>query len=457
MRFQNLARFPDIGSNSYLLEMGSTRIILDAGTHPKHTGKDTLPLFESIDQDSVDGILVSHPHLDHIGSLPVLMQQQEHAAVAMTAETREFGAALLHNSVNVMKSQREELNEPDYPLYSHRKVDELERLWFTRAPGEEFSLGEIDRVRCEFYRAGHVLGAVGVHLKGDNEDVFYTGDVHFEDQTMTRKAEFPEHSFDTLIIETTRGGLARSPDYSREREKNRLGDSIQKTIDRGGAVLIPVFAFGKTQEVLLMVKELQDEGQLPITPVHIGGLSTKMSTIADRFIDAEGRNHQGYSILRDFPDLHILPRGQREPEFHPGHIYALSSGMVSEHTVSHRFAKRVLNSDKNSIFFVGYADSETPGGRILAAGQGGRVRLDPNRDHGTPILCEVDKFDFSGHAPRDQIVDYVLRCQPKNVILVHGDPEARGWFRQELEARNNAIRVILPEPGEIVEIDSAPQ
>ena len=207
MRFHNLARFADIGSNSYLVEIGSTRIVLDAGTHPKHTGRDTLPLFETIEQDSVDGILISHPHLDHIGGLPVLMQQQVSAAVAMTPETRESGSALLHNSVNVMKSQRDELDEPDYPLYSHRKVDELERLWFTRSPGEVFSLGEVDRVQCEFYRAGHVLGAVGVHLQGENESVFYTGDVHFEDQTMTRKAEFPEESFDTLIIFLRQGSI----------------------------------------------------------------------------------------------------------------------------------------------------------------------------------------------------------------------------------------------------------
>jgi len=454
MRFHNLARFADIGSNSYLVEIGSTRIVLDAGTHPKHTGRDTLPLFETIEQDSVDGILISHPHLDHIGGLPVLMQQQVSAAVAMTPETRESGSALLHNSVNVMKSQRDELDEPDYPLYSHRKVDELERLWFTRSPGEVFSLGEVDRVQCEFYRAGHVLGAVGVHLQGENESVFYTGDVHFEDQTMTRKAEFPEESFDTLIIETTRGGLARDPEYTREKEKQRLGESIRNAIERGGAVLLPVFAFGKTQEVLFMIEELREEGLLPMTPVHIGGLSTKMSHIADQFADSEGRNHQGYSLLREFPDLHILPRGQKEPEFHPGHIYALSSGMMSEHTVSHRFAKRILDSEKNAIFFVGYADSETPGGRILAAGQNGRVRLDSHRDHETPIQCEINRFDFSGHAPRDQIVDYVLRCNPKNVILVHGDPQARAWFQDELEARTSGMRIILPAPGETVDTSS---
>ena len=452
MRLHNLARFPDIGSNSYLLEFGETRIVLDAGTHPKHTGLDTLPLFERIEDHTVDGILVSHPHLDHIGGLPVLMRQQPEAAVAMTPETRASGSALLHNSVNVMKAQRDELHEPSYPLYSHRQVDELERLWFSRSPGETFSLGDGDRVEVEFHRAGHVLGAVGVHLRWRDREVFYTGDVHFENQTMTRAAKFPVSSFDTLIVETTRGGQARPHDYSREKEKLRFGETIRETLEKGGAVLVPVFAFGKTQEVLFMIEELREEGVLPTVPVHIGGLSTKMSLIADRFPDSEGRMHRDYSILREFPELRVLPRGQREPEFHPGHIYALSSGMMSEHTVSHRFAQRILRSEKNAILFVGYADAETPGGRILAAGQGGGVRMREHSDHETPIECRIERFDFSGHAPRDQIADYVTACDPRQVVLVHGDPEARGWFERELSERLPRTRVILPSPGQEIDL-----
>lgn len=456
MLFKNLARFPDIGSNSYLLDFGETRIVLDAGTHPKHTGRDTLPRFEEIEPDSVDAIFVSHPHLDHIGGLPVLMQQQISAAVAMTAPTRESGAALLHNSVNVMQSQKEELNEPAYPLYSHRRVNEYERLWFTRGTSEVFSIGTRDRIECEFYPAGHVQGAVGIRMESSMHTVFYTGDVHFEDQTMTKAAEFPTKDIDTLIVETTRGGYERDPDYTREQEKQRLGESIRKTIERGGAVLIPVFAFGKTQELLLMLQELREAGKIPHVPVHIGGLSTRMSQIADRFSESEERLHRGTRLLDDFEDLHILPRGHLEPEFHPGRIYALSSGMMSEHTVSNRFARHILRSDKHSLIFVGYADSETPAGKILSVGQGGRVQLDAKRDHESVIECEVHRFDFSGHAPRDQIADYVVTCRPENVILVHGDPTARAWFKTELCRRLPESRVILPKPGEEISLGSRP-
>ena len=450
MLFQNLARFPDIGSHSYLLEFGGTRVVLDAGTHPKHVGRETLPLFEKLDPDSVDAILITHPHLDHIGGLPILMQQQPGAAVAMTEPTRQSGAALLHNSVNVMKAQKRELGVSSYPLYTHRQLNELERFWYTRSAGEIFSVGHKDRVECGFHQAGHVLGAVGIRLEHGGKSVFYTGDVHFEDQTMTRAARFPTEDIDALIIETTRGDHPRRHDYTREDEKNRLGEKIADTIERGGTVLLPVFAFGKTQELLFMLHELREAGVIPTVPIHIGGLSTAMSRIADEFCDHEGRYHRGFRLLDSIEDLRVLPRGHREPEFHRGQIYALSSGMMAENTVSHRFARRILSSPENSILFVGYADEETPGGRILETGQGGRVQLDADRDHETPILCEIERFDFSGHSPRDQIADYAVACNPETVVLVHGDTAARNWFLDELKERLPHSRVVIPQPGESI-------
>lgn len=451
MRFTNLAAHPDIGANSYLLELGETRFILDAGTHPKHTGRDTLPLYEDLPRGFLDAILISHPHLDHIGALPVLMREQPDAAVVMTELTRDHGDVLLHNSVNVMKAQREELNEPLYPLYTHGQVESCVKRWMTREPGERFSFGDRDRVSVEFFPAGHVLGAVGMRIEAEGHRIFYTGDVHFEDQTITRGARFPTEKVDTLIIETTRGDHQRAADYTRAAEKRRFAASLRATIEGGGSVLIPVFAFGKTQELLLMLKELMDEGEIPPVPVHIGGLSTKMTEVTDRHCDHPDRLHPGYRILKDFPELLRLGRG-REPDLRPGEIYALSSGMMSEHTVSHRFARRVLASERNAILFVGYADADAPGGRILGAGQGGRVAMSSDSAHESEIRCAVERFDFSGHAPREQLADYAVACAPKTVILVHGDESARGWFVGELANRLPGTRLIIPAPGQEIEL-----
>ncbi len=453
MHFQNLARYPDIGSNSYLLQLGETRIVLDAGSHPKHTGLDTLPHHNDIDVDSVDSILISHPHLDHIGSLPCLVRDQKNATVLMSEATLESGSALLHNSVNVMQSQRSELNEVNYPLYTHKEIDKMERQWLTREPNRPFSIGEADPVGCEFFHAGHVLGAVGIKFDYKGKTIFYTGDVHFEDQTMTKAADFPREKIDTLVMETTRGNSPRAPDYTREKEKSRLGSIINETLDGNGSVLIPVFAFGKTQEILLMLKELTEAGDIPQVPVHIGGLSTKMTRIADKYCDHEGRHHSGYGIIGNFPDLQILQRGRREPEFSPGHIYAISSGMMSEHTVSNRFAKHILSDPKNSLLFVGYADPSTPAGRIQQTAPGDSVLLDENTGYEMMLNCRVEKFDFSGHSTREQLIDYAIDCQPERVILVHGDPDAKNWFKEELQAKMPQSEIVIPSPGERIPLD----
>lgn len=450
MRFQNLARHPDIGANSYLIEFGETRFVLDSGTHPKHSGKASLPLFESIQESAIDAIFVSHPHLDHIGSLPCLFQRHPEAVVVMTEGSRQAGRALLHNSVNVMTALRTELDEPMYPLYSHRDVDDQYRNWMVKPLRTPFNFGEVDRVTCEFFHAGHVLGAVGICFTHEGRKSFYTGDVHFEDQTMTRGAAFPAEGIDDLIIESTRGDSERAADYSREREKQRLGEVIDETIAGGGAVLIPVFAFGKSQEVAMMMKELMDEGRIPRSPVHIGGLSSKMTAISDEYTECPERLHQDFRLLREFPELRVMAKGKSEPEYRPGHIYALSSGMMSENTVSNRFASRILPSRRDTLVFVGYADPETPAGIIQQSQPGERIVLNSKSGKGYELNCRVERFDFSGHACRDSLVDYAVTLAPERVILVHGDPAAKGWLQQEIRKKLPEAEVLIPAPGEVI-------
>jgi len=124
LKFLNLTRRTEIGANSYYLEIGGHRLVLDCGMHPKNTGEDALPCFKAIAGRDVEAIVISHAHQDHIGTLPVVMRRFPRARVFMTEATAEVGSVLLHNSVNVMTRQREEIGEASYPLLPIEKLTE---------------------------------------------------------------------------------------------------------------------------------------------------------------------------------------------------------------------------------------------------------------------------------------------------------------------------------------------
>jgi predicted metal-dependent RNase len=252
-----------------------------------------------------------------------------------------------------------------------------------------------------------------------------------------------------LIVETTRGAQQRAPGYDRHHEENEFAEAIQRVIDRKGSVLIPVFAMGKTQEVLGMLHRFKSEGLIHHnTPVYIGGLGTKMTHIYDRYCDVSRRHLPGFRFLKDM-DIEGANRKRTGPiPFTNGCIYALSSGMMSEKTVSNVFARQgVLENKKHGLFFVGYADPETPGGRIRAAKNGDEVLLDPAFPP-VKLRCEMRTFDFSGHSTREAIMDYIAKVRPKKAFLVHGDDDAVEWFRAEIHKNLPHTEAIVPLPGE---------
>ncbi|MEJ6570768.1 MAG: MBL fold metallo-hydrolase [Akkermansiaceae bacterium] len=445
MIFQSLLRRNEIGANSYLVELGGKRIILDSGMHPKEEGLDSLPAHHELPPNSIDSIFVSHSHLDHSGSLPVLMRDQPDADVFMTPATSKLVDALLHNSVNVMESKRIELGITDYPFYGHRELDRYEKRWRTFNYERPFQLG--DKVRATFHDAGHILGSSGVMLETMDKRVFYTGDVQFEKQTLIPGANLPEDDIDVLIIETTRGASPRGEGYDRHEEENRFADSINKCLQGGGSVLVPVFAMGKTQEVMSMIHRFKGEGRIPDAPVYIGGLSTKMTLIFDEFADSTPRNNPGFRVLKDMEVKTGGKRRKRAPIVNnPGCIYALSSGMMTEKTVSNNFARGFIDNPKNTLLFVGYADPASPAGHIRAGKTGDMINLDPEQPP-VQMNCPMEIFDFSGHATRDDLLNYILRVKPKKTLLVHGDIAATEWFAEQLKEKLPDSEVIIPTPG----------
>jgi len=448
MIFKSLCRHAGIGANSYLLETRDAKVVLDAGMHPKHEGLAAVPQYHFLEAGSVDSIVITHSHLDHVGTLPVFLEDQPQAEVFLTPETAELAGVMLHNSVNVMQSKRIEHGITEYPLFDHRELDRITEVFEARGIERPFDLDRQGTMRATFHDAGHILGSVGVTIQAAGKRVMYTGDVNFEDSTIQKGAMFPEEPVDALIVETTRGEQARDPGYHRRNEEDAFAEAIARVLARKGSVLVPVFAMGKTQEVLAMLHRFKTEGRIPNhTPVYIGGLSTKMTHVYDRFSDVSRRHLPGFRFLKDM-DIQGSEKKRKGPiPFGSGCIYALSSGMMSENTVSNIFARQgILENKRHGLFFVGYADPETPGGRIRIAQPGQSVLLDPAHPP-VPLHCEMRIFDFSGHSTREAIANYIEKANPKKTILVHGDDGAVEWFRAEIHRRLPNSQVIIPIPG----------
>jgi Cft2 family RNA processing exonuclease len=458
LKFTNLTRRTEIGANSYLLEAAGQRLVLDCGMHPKEEGEAALPNLQALGDRPLDAIIISHSHLDHIGTLPVLMRRQPDARIFMTEPTAEIGSALLHNSVSVMMRQREEIGVAIYPLFTHKETDRATDRWRWCPLGQPFTLEgerakahEADALTVEFVDAGHVLGAAGVVLRADGRTIFYTGDVNFDDQTITKGAVFPESGVDVLIIETTRGDSPLPEGFTREAEERRLAEAIDQAFRRGGCILMPVFALGKTQEALAMIHKFRREKLLGEFPIYIGGLSVKMTEIYDRRALTTRRLLPRLQLIEELAPFVLNGQTIHDSPARPGRIYALSSGMMTPKTLSNTFARRVIENPQHSIFFVGFADPQSPAGVIKAAKPGDFISLDPD-EPAQPLRCHIEEFQFSAHASRESIVRYVKQLAPKKIVLVHGDVSAVEWTRATLATELPGSEVIVPVPGVELEL-----
>ncbi len=458
MRIVNLNPDTAIGASAWFVDIEGNKILLDAGTHPKRDGRDSLPLYSKIEKEEVDAVVITHCHHDHVGSLPVALRHFPRANVLMTELSYFLIERVLHNSVNVMSRQRDELGISEYPLYTHDEVGDIAALFQGFKYNREIEWAAFHKSRAgflsptlEFFDAGHALGSAGVLVKGDKQTLFYTGDVCFHDQTILRAARFEGVKADVLIMETTRGNRQVPPGFTRHAEAERLAQSIQRVIARKGSVLIPCFALGRTQEILAELAVLMQEGKLQRQPIYIGGLGKVFTEIYDLESHRTYRNHHNLR-LTEAHNLIVPERGQAEQmRLGGGRIFVITAGMMSEQTPAHDLGLRMIGDERMAIFFVGYADPDTPGGRLKASRPGETFVFSGSGGEVTR-RCEVEEFDLTAHANREDLMDFVGQVSPHTVLLGHGEEESRKWFEGQIHARWPKIKVIQPEVGLSVEV-----
>ena len=460
MDYVSLGSTDDIGASCHLLMVEGTGLMLDAGVHPDVDGPEGLPrlgLIQSRPDLWVDHVLVSHAHHDHLGALPVVLQRFPHALVHFTKPTRLLAEFLLRASARLQRRRLREGSSTADPLFDEDELTYHEYLYLPHDLSQPFNVTGVrgtSPIQATFYHAGHVLGAAGTLLTfeeaGQKRRVFYTGDVHLRPQVVTPAADLPGGPVDVLIMEATLGADASQEAVMRREEERRFAEALDAVIRRGGVALVPVFALGRSHEMLALIDRFKKRRMIdPDTPVYTSGSMRALAEIYDdtRLISPRLDADLTYAAI----DQPRLPRSEtallnilREPG-----IVLVPSGMMFERTASNDLAQYLVDQEKHAVFLVGYAKPGSPAHRLHEAalqGEGTMVTLDPETGE-QPVFCTVDRFRFSGHSHRKDLLTLVDRLRPKTVILVHGEPAAKAWMAEAIRAAHPDTTVVLPEIG----------
>jgi Cft2 family RNA processing exonuclease len=437
----------EIGASCFYLNLGGTGIILDCGMHPQKTGVEALPAFDLINEFPIDFVLISHAHQDHLSALPFLVQKHPYVRIITTPQTRAIAELTLHDAVSIWKKQ---VNEEEIKIYSHEEIDLLIQSIEYKAYNQEFFLKGYNHkssepVKIIFYDAGHILGSAGILIEYEKQNIFYTGDINISSQELLAGAVLPRIKIDTLIIETTYGSTDSSTLNNWKDEKERFAVEINKILNQGGSILIPVFSLGKTQEILAIIWNLMMNGKLVQTDIYTGGLGRKLNRVYDynRFVV----NYSNADFeLTSIPQKNIYEVDDHNLFFKSPSIVLASSGMMLEQTISFQLGKKWLNRKESAVFTVGYMEEKTPGYRFASAKRGDKIKLSELSED-SDVKCTIKNFRFTAHSKREEILAIVKKLNAENVILVHGDPASIDWIGANLLKQNNNRKVYAANKG----------
>ncbi len=442
-----------VTGSKYLVEADGERLMIDCGLFQ---GAKELRLRNwsplPISPSSIQWLILTHAHLDHIGYIPRFIKDGFLGSVLASAPTVELAKLVLPDSGHLQEEDAEHANykgfskhKPALPLYTYDEaVKSLERF---RAVDESKPLELSPHFTLRFFRAGHILGArmieVTVRDNGVTRKILFSGDLGRFPQLILYEPEVPEGA-DYLLVESTYGDRL----HPRDDPRGRLAEIIETTAHRGGTVVIPSFAVGRTQELLYLIRELIEEGKIHSLPVHVDSpMGIDVTAIYRRHKEEHDLETQAVTRRGDKPfsppDVHF-DRGRAESIALNSARYPMiiisASGMATGGRVLHHLA-RCLPDHRNTVLFVGFQAAGTRGQMIKSGAEfvkmhGRQVR----------IRARIESMEnFSAHADYGEILDWLgkFKQPPRTTFLVHGEPKTTGAL-QEKVARQLGWEALIP-------------
>ncbi len=418
-----------------LVRLKKTMLMIDCGLYQGAKALRERNWSSYTEFNKVDSVVITHAHLDHIGYLPRLFQQGFTGKIYLTDATAELATIILYDAAYLEEEASQYANKSGYsnhkpalPLYSKSDVEEVIKLFVTKPRDEWFTVEEDVHIR--FRRSGHIIGSsfVDIDIKGgkNRKRITFSGDFG------TKRSHFLKgpvylNETDVLVLESTYGDRL----IPRDDTLKQLEDIINKVHKRNGVLIIPAFAVGRSQEMIYLIRRLEEDGKIPIQPVVLDSpmaiRATEIAinhkedhTLDTSFLGAGDNFHPRMFELSQSADDSFL-NCMREGPF----IVVSASGMLSGGRVLHHLKKR-LPEPENCVLFCGYQADSTKG-RFLQDNEG---NLENIRIHHmeVPIRAQIETISaLSAHGDYEEMLEWIEHFdkKPEKIILNHGNPEAQ--------------------------------
>ncbi|QDU68969.1 MBL fold metallo-hydrolase [Engelhardtia mirabilis] len=442
-----------VTGSRFLVEGGGTRVLVDCGLFQgykvlRERNWRGLPL----DPASLDGVLLTHAHVDHSGFLPALVRDGFEGPILATAATRDLCGILLPDSARIQEDDAERANRKGYskhhpalPLYTVADAERVDRHFQIVERGRDLSVGGLT---VRFSQAGHILGACSVRVDDGSTSVLFSGDLGRDHDLLMRPPGAPQEA-DHVVMESTYGDRLHEDVDVLE----ALADPLRRCIERGGVALVPAFAVGRTQALLFALHKLFESGSLPRVPVHVDSpMARKVTSVYERHVD---EHRMDASLCEAVCSLADFARSVEESKAldRPGapRIVLSAAGMLTGGRVLHHL-KAFGPRAENLILLPGFMAPGTRGADLAAGAR--EVKVHGER---LPINAEVLQFSMlSAHADQAELLAWLGRSPrpPAGVILVHGEPASLDTLRQRV-AQDLKLPAHVADQGETLELSAS--
>ena len=444
MKIKFLGATGTVTGSKYLVDAGPTRILIDHGLFQGQKAlreRNWAPL--PVDPTSIDAVIVTHAHIDHVGAVPLLVRQGFRGPIHASSGTCDVAQFILRDSARLQEEDARYANRkgfskhsPARPLYTEKDAKNALRL-FVRGKYRQ-PIGIAPGITAEFLPAGHIVGSAHVRLSVENAGgpptrILFSGDVGpYDAPILPDPSPVPE--CDVLLVESTYGNR----DHDAADPRDELADFVTEAIRRGGRVVLPAFAVGRTQEVLYLLNELREANRIPQVPIIVDSPMAEQATnvvmahFEDHDEEMRERSREGGPLAYRKAQIPKGQRGSRTAARSRNPAIVISaSGMATGGRVLH-YLREMLPDPRNAVLLTGFQAAGTRGRRLSDGEKTIKI-------HGEfiPVNAQVKMIHrLSAHADRGQLLRWLRTAPkpPKTTFVVHGEPDASTALRDKIAA-----------------------